>query len=359
MIYFFTCLYNMIGGEKVLKGIDISRYQAGINIASLDIDFVIVKATEGVGYTDPNYKEYLTQAINNNKKIGLYHYARPDLNNTPEDEATWFISKAKDYIKKAILVLDWEVASSINNTTWAYNFLKTVYEKTGVRPIIYMSASPANSYDWSRVVNGNFGLWVASYGANTGAPGTPPTNRYWPFYILWQYTSKGYINGYSKNLDLDYFYGTRDTWDKYANPENKKPTPEPIPPANRQYKVGDVVSFNYLYKNSYAEGKVTSKIHSGTITRVITGRPAPYLINRGTGWLSNDLILSATGDKFTIGTKVRTIKKGNGSSDGNSNTARSGIEGTITRIIPEAKYPYLVSTTVPMGWYKKDALERI
>lgn len=111
----------------MLKGIDISRYQAGININILDIDFVIVKATEGVGYSDPNYKEYLTAAINSNKKIGLYHYARPDLGNTPEDEATWFISKAKDYIKKAILVLDWEV--NISNTDWAYNFLKTVYEK--------------------------------------------------------------------------------------------------------------------------------------------------------------------------------------------------------------------------------------
>ena len=340
----------------MLKGIDISRYQAGININILDIDFVIVKATEGVGYSDPNYKKYLTAAINSNKKIGLYHYARPDLGNTPEDEATWFISKAKDYIKKAILVLDWEV--NISNTDWAYNFLKTVYEKTGVRPIIYMSASPANTYDWTRVVNGNFGLWIASYGANTGAPGTPPTNKYWPFYILWQYTSKGYINGYSKNLDLDYFYGTKDTWDKYANPEGT-PQPETKPPEEKKYEVGDVVSFNYLYKNSFAEGKVSSLIHSGTITRIIDGRPAPYLINRGTGWLSNDLILTSNTNDFTIGTRVRTTKKGNGSSDGTSNTARSGIEGIITRIIPEAKYPYLVSTTVPMGWYKKDALEKL
>ena len=340
----------------MLKGIDISRYQAGININVLDIDFVIVKATEGVGYSDTNYKEYLTAAINSNKKIGLYHYARPDLGNTPEDEATWFISTVKDYIKKAILVLDWEV--NISNTDWAYNFLKTVYEKTGVRPIIYMSASPANTYDWTRVVNGNFGLWIASYGANTGAPGTPPTNKYWPFYILWQYTSKGYINGYSKNLDLDYFYGTKDTWDKYANPEGT-PQPETKPPEEKKYEVGDVVSFNYLYKNSFAEGKVSSLIHSGTITRIIDGRPAPYLINRGTGWLSNDLILTSNTNDFTIGTRVRTTKKGNGSSDGTSNTARSGIEGIITRIIPEAKYPYLVSTTVPMGWYKKDALEKL
>ena len=119
------------------------------------------------------------------------------------------------------------------------------------------------------------------------------------------------------------------------------------------------MSFNYLYKNSFAEGKVSSLIHSGTITRIIDGRPAPYLINRGTGWLSNDLILTSNTNDFTIGTRVRTTKKGNGSSDGTSNTARSGIEGTITRIIPEAKYPYLVSTTVPMGWYKKDALEKL
>lgn len=334
----------------MLKGIDISRYQAGIDISVLDIDFVIVKATEGVGYTDPNYREYINQAVTSNKKIGVYHYARPDLGNTPEDEATWFLNKVKDYVKKVILVLDWEVNTS--NTTWAYDFLKTVYEKTRVRPIIYMSASFANTYDWTRVATGNFGLWIASYGANTGAPGTPPPNKYWPFYILWQYTSKGYINGYSKNLDLNYFYGTKSAWDKYANPEISY-----IP--EKKYEVGDVVYFNYLYKNSYAQGKTTSLIHSGTITRIIEGRPAPYLINRGTGWLSNDLILESNNNELTIGTRVKTIKNGNGSSDGMSNTARSGIEGTITRIIPDKKYPYLVSTTSPIGWYKKDALEKI
>ena len=141
-----------------------------------------------------------------------------------------------------------------------------------------------------------------------------------------------------------------------AQPVNPNPTPTPD---GEKYQVGDVVSFNYLYKNSYAEGKVSSIIHSGTITRVIDGRPAPYLINRGSGWLSNDLILNALTEDFTIGSKVKTIKQGNGSSLGTSNTAKSGIRGVITRIIPGAKYPYLVSTTVPMGWYQKDALEKV
>lgn len=33
-----------------------------------------------------------------------------------------------------------------------------------------------------------------------------------------QYTSNGRINGYNGPLDLNYFRGTREQWDKYANP---------------------------------------------------------------------------------------------------------------------------------------------
>lgn len=353
MISFFYYLYIMIGGDKLLKGIDISRYQRGINISKLNIDFVIAKATEGIGYTDPNFKEYMTSSLNSNKKIGLYHFARPDLGNNPKAEANWFVETVKPYLKKAILVLDWEKDTS--NTIWAQTFLQTVYEKTGVKPIIYMSAYPANNINWEKVASLDFGLWIASYGANTGAPGIPPKNKYWPFYILWQYTSRGYVSGYNQNLDLDYFYGTKETWDKYANPKG-----EVIPPNEEtKYQVGDVVKFNYLYKNSYAEGKVKSSIHTGTITRIIKNRPAPYLINRGSGWLSDELIIASDNNDFTIGTKVKTIGYGNASADGTSNRAKKGLVGTITRILPNAKYPYLVSTTTPLGWYKKEDLEKV
>ncbi len=355
MISFFIFLYIMIGGDKLLKGIDISRYENGINIRALDIDFVIAKATEGVGYMDPNYKEYIETSLNSNKKVGLYHFARPDLGNSAKEEADWFVETVRPYIKKAILVLDWEKDTS--NTTWAKEFLDEVYAKTEVKPIIYMSASPANSFNWSEVVRGDYGLWIASYGADTGSPGVPPQNRYWPFYILWQYTSRGYLNGYNKNLDLDYFYGTRTTWDKYANPTNETPEePTPTPTPETKYQVGDVVTFDYLFENSYAEGKVRSRIHSGTITRIIENRPAPYLINRGSGWLSDELILSDDKNDLTIGSRVKTTGYGNASSDGSSTRARIGITGTITRILPNARYPYLVSTTAPIGWYKKEDL---
>ena len=203
----------------MLKGIDISKYQAGIDLSKIDTDFVICKATEGVGYTDAKCDGFYQQAKKLGKKLGVYHYARPDLRNTAKAEAEWFVRETKGYHKEAILVLDWE-AGDLGNITWAKTWLDRVKELTGVKPLIYMSASVMNSYDWSSVVESDYGLWVANYGSNDGTAQESAFDRhpmkYWNFYALWQYTSVGRLNGYSGNLDLDYFNGSKEAWDKYA-----------------------------------------------------------------------------------------------------------------------------------------------
>lgn len=200
---------------SALKGIDISHYQNGINIANLDVDFVVCKATEGVGYVDECCDKFYQQAKKVGKKLGVYHFARPDLGNSAETEAEWFLKNIKGYINEAILVLDWE-RGNLNNPNWVKAFCDKVKNETGVKPIVYMSASPANSYDWSSVIKGDYGLWIASYGSNNGQANKAPNSGKWPFYCMWQYTSKGRINGYNGNLDLNYFYGTKEAWDKYA-----------------------------------------------------------------------------------------------------------------------------------------------
>lgn len=203
----------------MLKGIDISHHQDGINIASLDVDFVIAKATEGVGYTDNCCDKFYQAAKNAGKKLGVYHFARPDLGNSAIDEADYFLKETTGYHKEAILVLDWE-SGDLTNVSWAKTWLDRVKEKTGVKPVIYMSASVMSSADWSSVVNADYGLWVANYGANDGTPQESVFDRYplkyWTFYALWQYTSKGRLAGYNRNLDLNYFSGDKTAWDKYA-----------------------------------------------------------------------------------------------------------------------------------------------
>lgn len=213
----------------MLKGIDISHWQKGIDLGAIDVDFVIIKATEGNGYTDDMCDTFYQKAKSLGKKLGVYHFARPDLGNTAEAEADWFIKETLGYHKEAMLVLDWE-SGDLTNVAWAKAWLDRVYSKTGVKPVIYMSASVMHGADWSSVVNADYGLWVANYGTNNGTAQESVFDRYplkyWSFYALWQYTSKGRLNGYNGNLDLNYFSGDGTAWDKYAggSPSSSKPS---------------------------------------------------------------------------------------------------------------------------------------
>ena len=213
----------------MLKGIDISHWQEGIDLGAIDVDFVIIKATEGNGYTDVMCDTFYQKAKSLGKKLGVYHFARPDLGNSPEEEADWFIKETLGYHKEAMLVLDWE-SGDLTNVAWAKAWLDRVYSKTGVKPVIYMSASVMHSADWSSVVKADYGLWVANYGTNDGTAQESVFDRYplkyWSFYALWQYTSKGRLNGYNGNLDFNYFSGDGTAWDKYAggNPSSSKPS---------------------------------------------------------------------------------------------------------------------------------------
>lgn len=213
----------------MLKGIDISHWQKGIDLGAIDVDFVIIKATEGNGYTDEMCDTFYQKAKSLGKKLGVYHFARPDLGNSPEAEADWFVKETLGYHKEAMLVLDWE-SGNLQDTTWARKWLDRVYSKTGVRPVIYMSASVMRSANWGDVVAGDYGLWVANYGTNDGTAQESVFDRYplkyWDFYALWQYTSKGRLNGYNGNLDLNYFSGDSSAWDKYAggSPSSSKPS---------------------------------------------------------------------------------------------------------------------------------------
>ena len=213
----------------MLKGIDISHWQKGIDLGAIDVDFVICKATEGNGYTDEMCDAFYQKAKSLGKKLGVYHFARPDLGNTAEAEADWFIKETLGYHKEAMLVLDWE-SGDLTNVAWAKAWLDRVYSKTGVKPVIYMSASVMHGADWSSVVKSDYGLWVANYGTNDGTAQESVFDRYplkyWSFYALWQYTSKGRLNGYNGNLDLNYFSGDSSAWDKYAggSPSSSKPS---------------------------------------------------------------------------------------------------------------------------------------
>ncbi len=280
----------------MLYGIDISSWQSNLDLAQIAFDFAIVKATEGTGYINPSCDKHVQQALNLGKKIGFYHYAQNG-QHTARQEAEFFINNCKGYFGKGIPVLDWE--ETVDDVQWALEWLQIVEQQTGVKPMIYMSESVVNTFDWSSVANAGYGLWVAKYrdydpdlNYDMSNAGREPQVKYWDFYAMWQFTSSGRLDGYTGNLDCNVFYGDEAAWDKYAGTSGNvadqpsEPTPESQP--TLKHKIGEYVEFGSCYASSTAKvgwppngEALVPDIKEGTITAIYEGTNNPYLINDG------------------------------------------------------------------------------
>lgn len=228
-----------------MNGIDISNWQAGINLSNIAFDFLIARATEGIGCVDKYCDGYIQQAIKLGKPFGFYHFARPT--NDPIREAEFFYNSCRGYFGKGIPILDWE-SGNTSNVTWAKRWLDRVYQLSGVKPVIYMSESVVNANNWSAVAAADYGLWVAKYrdnnpdyNYNMANAGSRPHVKWWKFYCMWQWTSSGRLNGYNGNLDCDVFYGDRSTWDAYVGKSTSATKPQPKPVTKTVDQLADEV----------------------------------------------------------------------------------------------------------------------
>ena len=238
-----------------MNGIDVSSWQAGIDISKVPADFVIVKATQGVTYVNPKGDAQYQSAKRAGRLLGVYHYID---GSDPVAQANYFTTHCKNYIGEALIALDWE---SEQNPRWGdVNFLERVVtafiEKTKVRPVIYTMAS---AYAAVKAVadRNNCALWIAQYASMdpTGYQSHPWNEGAYSCAIR-QYSSNGRLPGYGGPLDLNIAYMDSSAWKRYANPSGKsapapapKPKPKPAAPAPKPapaktvtVKAGDTLS---------------------------------------------------------------------------------------------------------------------
>ena len=207
---------NKLERSYRLDGIDISSWQAGIDLYSVPADFVIVKATQGDWYKNPYFTQQADATLASGKLLGTYHFA--DLQGSAISQADYYIDAVRPYLGQCVLVLDWEAEALDLGPVWAKKFMKRVYKKTGVKPVIYLSQSVTWNYDWSSVAR-KFNLWLAQYLYSNmdsygylRSPNPYWDIAYWDKAILYQYSSTGKLIGYDGNLDLNKFYGSAAAW---------------------------------------------------------------------------------------------------------------------------------------------------
>lgn len=213
-----------------LNGIDISSYQSGIDLTVVPCDFVIIKATQGTGYVNPDCDRAYQQAKRAGKLRGTYHYVG---GGNAVAEADYYANNIKGYLKDGLLAIDWEAEqnSAWGNEAYLEQLVRRVIERTGIKPLIY---SMASRYAQVAAVAKKLdcGLWIAEYADMnpTGYQAHPWREGAYACAIR-QYASTGRLNGWGGNLDLNIAYMDRNAWMKYAAKSGSKPAPAPSKPA--------------------------------------------------------------------------------------------------------------------------------
>ena len=230
-----------------MQGIDISNYQAGMNLNAVPHDFALVLATYGTTFVDHSCNGFVSTLKAENKPWGVYHYCTG-----ADGEADYFINNIRGYIHQGILALDWESGGNKQwgNTDYLASLIRRVKALSGVNPVIY---TPASAYNSVAPVarNLNCGMWVADYASMspTGYQNTPwHENEYGM--ILFQYSSNGRLEGYARALDLDKAYIDDQQWKEYAMVTE---SPAPAPTVDRQQLVdecwGTLPEGDYIINN--------------------------------------------------------------------------------------------------------------
>lgn len=180
-------------------GIDVSHYQSKIDwpaVAASGIRFAYVKATQGVGYTDPLFVSNVLGAYKAGVPAGAYHFMTAD--KPVAEQADWF-----RHVTFGLVGLSLPVAIDVEEHVDAADVL--TWLDAADEPhnaVLYCNPTYAQVLTKECRDLTNHNLWVAEYGIEM--PRVTP----WMEWTFWQHSNTGSVPGISGNCDLDWFNGS-------------------------------------------------------------------------------------------------------------------------------------------------------
>lgn len=202
-------------------GIDVSHFQGVVNWPQLDrqkFGFSIAKATGGITYVDPQFQAnwHSLRAINLTR--GAYHFFYAD--DDPVAQANHYLNTVRKFRSVDIPpILDVEITDNVSKEKLllgVLEWLKTVKEATGRRPILYTDVSFANEFLTDTRL-AEYTLWVADYTKSFEFLPGAWRGRDWS---LWQYSDTGKVAGIDGAVDVDRFNGDNEKFAMFIRDSN-------------------------------------------------------------------------------------------------------------------------------------------
>ena len=184
-----------------MKGIDVSSHNGNINfqeVKNSGVEVVVIKATEGVDFTDNMVNQHYIGAKNVGLNIGFYHFMSEKTD--PYRQAEDFYNCIKDKSYNVMPCLDIEVnnygRSAAQITDRCLTFLNRFKELSGQDCMIYTGGYFGRDNLDSRIKN--YPGWIAHYGISQ-----PMETGF--RVVGHQYTETGRVNGVNGNVDMNNF----------------------------------------------------------------------------------------------------------------------------------------------------------
>ncbi len=183
------------------RGIDVSHFQGEIDwtsVAGSGIEFVFLKATEGIDDPDPNFETNWQGAGDAGLPRGAYHFFEPA--DSGAEQAGFFLSTIGEKTLELGTALDLEKAGDLTPdeiSTQVRAWLDAVEAATGRKPMIYTTADFWNASVGSNAFS-EYPLWIAEYGVEE-----PRLPTGWSSWAYWQDADDRSVPGISVATDLD------------------------------------------------------------------------------------------------------------------------------------------------------------
>ena len=183
-----------------MKGIDVSKHNGVIDWDKVKVDFAIIRIGFGMyeNQKDEMFERNYTEATKINIPVGVYHYS--------------YAKSVDEAIKEAELVIKWLNGRKLDLPV--YFDIEDDSQKNLSRVILdgmceafcnriekagYWAGIYSNKYWATSVISGiklgeKYTYWIAQYTDECTYTGD---------YAIWQYTSKGKVNGISGNVDMN------------------------------------------------------------------------------------------------------------------------------------------------------------